>query len=363
MGGMAFPAYIGTGTTDPARRGRDFGERARDGIRRTFDSYLDLFALMGGDDRAAIRGWGEQALHRTALWAPALADEIAAIAAGADLPAWRIGALNARTEILAALRAGNRGECSTAVALPGRGLPPRTIQTWDWHVRMRHVGVLRAYRPREGREVRTFTEFGVLAKIGVNSAGLGVHFNILKHTADGDGIGVPVHLVARRILDEASTLDEAIGIAGDAPVSASSAITVATYDGRQGDARVLELSPAGLGVVPPGGDGFLPHTNHFLDPALAPGEWHTDDRPGSHDRLALLRKRSYALASRDPGLRAGALLSHAPGPPVCAHADPSRPPDEHWETLATIILDLKDHRLRVHEGGPCEATPATWQTF
>jgi isopenicillin-N N-acyltransferase-like protein len=359
---MDFPAY-GSTTTDPGRRGRDFGERWGAEIRRTFGSYLDLFALMGGDDRAAIQGWSERAIERTALWAPDLADEIGAIASGAGMPSWQVGALNARTEILAALRAEYPGECSTAVTLPGPGLPPRTVQTWDWHASMRDVGVLRAYQPRPGHEVRTFTEFGVLAKIGVNSAGLGVHFNILKHRTDGDGIGVPVHMVARRILDEACTLDEAIGIARSAPVSASTAITVATFDGRGGDACVLELSPAGLGVVPPGADGVLLHTNHFVDPALVPGEWDDDDRPGSFDRYALLQKRSDALGDADPARRAEALLSHAPDAPVCAHADPSQPPGEHWETLATIALDVAAGRLHVHKGGPCGATPATWRTF
>jgi isopenicillin-N N-acyltransferase-like protein len=365
-GGMGFPTYIST-DTDPGRRGRDFGDRAHAGISRTFGAYTALFALTGGDDHTRLRDWSEQALERTALWAPRLADEIGAIAAGAGLPAWQLGALNARTEILALLRTENeaqdQGECSTAVTLPGNGLPPRTVQTWDWHASMRDVGVLRAYRPRPGHEVRTFTEFGVLAKIGVNSAGLGVHFNILKHVADGEGVGVPVHMVARRILDEASTLDEAIGIARSAPVSASTAITVATFDGREGDARVLELSPAGLGVVPPGADGVLLHTNHFLDPALMPGEWHTDDRAATYDRYALLRKRSEAFADPDLGQRAAALLSHAPEAPVCAHADPSQPPGEHWETLATISLDLTGRRLCVHKGGPCGTTPAGWQTF
>jgi isopenicillin-N N-acyltransferase-like protein len=272
--------------------------------------------------------------------------------------------LNARTEILAALRAEHEGECSTAVTLPGPGLPPRTVQTWDWHASMREVGVLCAYRPRPGHTVRTFTEFGVLGKIGVNSAGLGVHFNILKHVRDGDGIGVPVHMIARRILDEAATLDEAIGIARSAPVTASTAITVATFDGRAGDACVLELSPAGVGVVAPGADGVLVHTNHFVDPALVPGEWHAAERPGTYDRYAFLQKRADALNEADPERRAGALVGHEPdGAPVCAHADPSQPAEEHWETLATITLDLAGGGLRVHKGGPCGAAPATWQRF
>jgi isopenicillin-N N-acyltransferase-like protein len=267
-------------------------------------------------------------------------------------------ALNARTEILAALNAVGEGECSTAVVLPGGGAPPRTVQTWDWHPHLREVPVLWAYEPRAGRTVRTFTEFGVLAKIGVNTAGLGVHFNILRHASDRAEIGVPVHLVARRILDEATTVDEAVDLARSAQTSASTAITVVTVDA----AATLELCPDGVAVVP--ADGVLLHTNHFLDPDLAEGERLAVERPLTIDRLAYLQANPDDLAAVDVTARAGALLSHGPdGAPVCAHPDPAAALHERWETVATISLDLEAAGMVVHEGGPCRIMAGTWQAF
>jgi isopenicillin-N N-acyltransferase like protein len=353
---VTIPTHTST-EVDPRARGREFGVRWAAEIAATFDGYAELFDVQGADS-ALVREYGEKAIARTAEWAPALAAEMAGIAAGAGLADWQVGAVNARTEILAALGAVGEGECSTAVVLPGGGAPPRTVQTWDWHPHLREVPVLWAYEPRVGRTVRTFTEFGVLAKIGVNTAGLGVHFNILRHASDSAEIGVPVHLVARRILDEATTVDEAVDLARTARTSASTAVTVVTADA----AATLELCPDGVAVVP--ADGVLLHTNHFLDPALAVGERLALERPLTYDRLTHLRGNVDRLAAVDVTARVGPMLSHGPGrAPVCAHPDPAAALQERWETVATISLDLAAAALVVHEGGPCRVTAGTWQSF
>jgi isopenicillin-N N-acyltransferase-like protein len=356
-----FPLYT-SAELDPAARGRAYGARWASEVAACADSYDELFAAYGATPDQ-IRDWGATALDRTADWAPRLAAEIEGIAAGAGLEPWRVAALNARTEILAPLRDRGEGECSTVVMLPETG-PPRTIQTWDWRDRMHDVPLLWTYQTRPGHVVRTFTEFGVLAKIGVNSAGVGVHFNILRHDSDHAEIGVPVHLVARRILDEATDVAQATEIARSARTSASTVITVVDFDGVRGRVRALEVCPAGVGVVPAGADGVLLHTNHFLDPALTAGERLGSERPGTYDRLKHLRARVDDLRAGDPTARAKAMLGHGPdGAPVCAHADPAEPFHERSATLATISIDLAGHRLHVHRGGPCQVTPDTWQTL
>ncbi|MFC5823977.1 C45 family autoproteolytic acyltransferase/hydolase, partial [Nonomuraea insulae] len=194
---MTFPTFTST-QTDPRARGKEFGTHLRERVAANLSGYNDLFEVAGATP-AQVRAWGETALERSADWAPHLADEIAGIAAGAGLEPWQVAVVNARTEILAAIDAVGHGECSTSVVLPQAG-PPRTVQTWDWHDHLRDAPLLWELEPRPGHVVRTFTEAGTLAKIGVNSAGLGVHFNILRHDADTTEVGVPVHLIARRIL-------------------------------------------------------------------------------------------------------------------------------------------------------------------
>lgn len=358
---MAVPTFT-SAETGAAERGRAFGRAGRVEIRGSFRGYSDLFAAVGASE-ARVRAWGGQALARTEEWAPRLAEEIGGIAAGAGLEPWQVGALNARTEILAAAGVTGEGECSTAVLLPGGGQPPRTMQTWDWNDSLRDGRVVWALEPRPGHTVRCFTEFGVLGKVGVNSAGLGLHFNILRHASDHERIGVPVHVVARQILDEAASIDDAVRIARSARVSASTVITVVAFDGERGAVRGLELCPDGVAELPAGPDGVLLHTNHFLDQGLARGERLTPAESTTYQRLEKLRERVADLGAATPIGRARAMLGHETGAALCCHADPSTPVHQRRATLLTIGLDMVRRRLEFHEGGPCQVQAATWQTF
>ena len=343
---------------DPRTRGEFVGAALRGRIGVMWDGYERLFATCGlpGD---GVRAAGERALEQTAAWAPALAAEIGGLAGAAGLAPWQAGALNARTEILAG--AGVRAECSTfAVAPREPGVPPRTIQTWDWYEHLRGNTLTLVLEPRPGHVVRVFTELGIVGKIGVNSAGLGLHLNILRHADDGGPAGVPVHVVARRILDEAASVEEAAELARSARVSASTSLTVVAWDGERASARGLELSPAGLAALEPDGDGVLLHSNHFLDPRLAGGERNRAVDPTTAPRLALLAARAGELrAAPDAIARAAALLDHATE--LCCHAADGDQLTERWETLATISLDVAAGTLEVHEGGPCAVEPAGWR--
>ncbi|MFD5556108.1 C45 family autoproteolytic acyltransferase/hydrolase [Streptomyces sp. NPDC127068] len=363
--GPGRPATVATLPTfhsddpDPARRGRTFGRTHGHRIRAAAVAYRELFTAVDVAPHD-LRPHGEQASEEIARWAPELHAELVATAAGAGLPVWELAMLNARTEILATVGATAEGECSTAVHLGGPGAP-HTIQTWDWHDEMAFARTLTRHRTdAPGPTVRTFTEAGALAKIGVNDAGLGVHFNILSHRADGDGIGVPVHVVARRILERATTVAEAVDIARSARVTASTVLTVVTHDGRHADAASIEVCPAGVAVVRPDTDGYLLHTNHFLDPALALGE-NTPPGASTHPRYAHLHAHRTLLADPDPQRWVDLLRAHdSDGAPVCCHPQDGLPFQLQWRTLLTVSIDVASARLRLHPGGPCTATPDTW---
>ena len=71
-------------------------------------------------------------------------------------------------------------ECSTVIALPP-GRPPVAVQTWDWYDAMADGWFTWTIPHPDGRVVQTVTEFGMLAKIGVNDRGVGVMLNMLHH--------------------------------------------------------------------------------------------------------------------------------------------------------------------------------------
>lgn len=343
-----------SGSTGAPRRPREFGAAWSAEIRTASDAYLRHFALIGIAPEQA-RATGVAAHEALARWSPSLAAELEQIAAGADVPLADVAVLNARTEILATTPPPAEGECSTAVRV---GSDPVAFQTWDWCDDLTPNAAVWRYRSDAGRGVSTFTEPGMLAKIGVNDAGLGVLFNILHHAADGRGVdggaaGVPVHAISRRILDEAATVAEAVEIARSASASASSAITVVTRP-PDSDAATLEITPAGVGVVRHGDDGWLLHTNHLLDPGLAPDDATLDT---STTRVRLAHLRSVAGTPVDgTSLKAAArdLCGVAGDAPICVFDDESLPRHERRRTMLSVRLDLEAAAMEYWPGPPSE---------
>ncbi len=336
---------------DPRERGRAFGEAWRDEIADTVAGYAELFALKAGAavDLAAL---GREAHAAIAGWAPRLAEEIDGIAQGAGLPATHVAAINARTEILAGFGAPHRGECSTAVFLAGA--KPLAVQTWDWYDRFASNWLLWTIRLGDGRELQTLTEFGIVGKIAVNSTGLGVHFNLLRHRADRARIGVPVHVVARRAIEEAPDLEAALRLVGGADVSASTALTFVATDGRDATALTAEVHPGGPAYVLPDAGGLLVHTNHFLHPATLADDREPALAGDSFFRYELLRRRLHAAPPGTAEDIVAALASHlGGGGALCVHPLPDAPFDESFATLATAELDVAAGRIHARAGGPC----------
>ncbi|GGU94086.1 hypothetical protein GCM10010275_34320 [Streptomyces litmocidini] len=348
-----------TRTTDPRERGTLLGTRFGIQVRRVAELYREHFAVLGlpADRVRALATRSHEALR---AWAPNLAEESDACADAAGVERWAVAAVGARTEILACCPTPGKGECSTAVFAPA-GAAPQTLQTWDWHDLLVPEALLHELTPSAGRTVKLFTEFGAAGKIGVNSAGLGVHFNILFHASDSaSGGGVPVHAVARRVLDEADTLDRAVEIASTARVSASTSLTVVTAGST---AASLELSPAGLAVVPAAEDGWLLHTNHFLDAGLAAADTGPADSMTT-ERLAHLRRVRAAMPGLPPAERARAFCGDdGADSVVCMRPDAHKPPHEQWGTLLTVGLDVTHCAIDHLAGPPHEAPTAGLARF
>lgn len=323
----------------PEARGREFGRAHAGVIAANLAGYRAMWgALRPGYDPLED---GAAALAATAAFAPDLLLEMEGMAAGAGLDPRLIGALNARTEILARLGA-TASECSAVVALPASG-PPAMAQTWDWFGRFRE-GWLVWEVPHGDRETHVLTEAGIVGKAGLSSRGLGLLFTILHHARDGGPVGLPVHVAARAALD-AGTLAGALDLLGRAEVSASSSLTLASTDG----ARSVELHPGGPGVVAPDA-GLLVHTNHFLDPAAAAHDTGRTTDSDTITRRDRLRARLTPDATAADIVRA---MDDHPDAAICCHPPPGTDPDAEYATLATLTIDLAAGTLDAHPGGPC----------
>ncbi|MEV8593293.1 C45 family peptidase [Streptomyces sp. NPDC052012] len=343
---------------DPYHRGLARGEQLRDGVLAAAEVYDRLFAL-GGIGPARVREDALRALDAVGDFRPAAHAEILGIARGAGVEEWRVAALNARTEILAGGTAVPPGECTTLVRVPGDGASPHPfgVQTWDWHVEL--SGQWHMLRSRGGRHaVAGLTENGILGKMGVNSAGLALHFNILGHVRDGVG-GVPVHVLAAVVLEEAGSVAEAVEIVRSAPLASSGSF--ALFDDT--DAVLLDLSPAGVFEVP-ARDGTLVRTNHFLTPVPAAGEKTWLYQPDSGERHDFVRAR---LARRPPPATVDDLaecLVTGPGePPVTCLPDPDKPLGGRWASLATLTLEPATRTARILDGTPADIGARDWRVL
>lgn len=340
---------------DPYDRGAEFGERHAAQIATTVAAYRRLFTARADHD-FDVDLWAERAWETITAVAPLHADEIRGIAEGAGRPVRELAAVNARTELLVAANPTGVTECSSVIALP-EGRAPFAVQTWDWYDAMTDGWLHWTIPHPDGRVVETVTEFGMLGKIGVNGYGVGVMLNMLHHKNDADRaaegtIGYPVHLLSRRILDEAQTFDDAVGIAS-APTSASSSLTVLD---RAGHGATLELFPGGPGRRDPR-DGVLVRTNSFLSPEGQDGCLASTISDSSAIRLDKLTRAFAAGPPATPDDVVAAMTDHDLGPSgvgaICCHPDRTMNPVLWHRTLATVAIDVEHSRLDVRADGPC----------
>ncbi|MGE5830477.1 MAG: C45 family autoproteolytic acyltransferase/hydrolase [Micromonosporaceae bacterium] len=341
----------------PAERGEEFGSRHASEVARTVEDYRRFFDTRGAVD---LHRLGTRTLEQVEAFAPELALEIRGIASGARLPTSHVAAVNARTEVLAVLdRAGagpGPGECSAVVCLGDVDAEPVAVQTWDWYADMAENWFEWTIPFPDGRRVVTLTEYGIVGKIGVNDSGVGLLFTMLHHQDDGAGVGVPVHVVARRILDTAGSVSAALDIAAAARTSASTSLTLVGARRAGKDAITAELWPGGPGHVRPNPEGLLVHTNHFLSEPARDGDLSPDSSSDTLARYEALRQGLQPYRGRATLEQILTVMNdHTAG--VCCHPDPLAGPEPLHATLATISLDLAAGRATTWAGGPCRIAP------
>ena len=118
--------------------------------------------------------------------------------------------LNARTEILAGADRRSARWSAPAACSRRTGTGTRTS------ARRRSSGS--SSRGTAGSS--TLTEAGILGKIGLNDAGLGVCLNLLSTTADGGRDGTPIHVLLRQMLQSCRSVDDAIELLDASAASA-----------------------------------------------------------------------------------------------------------------------------------------------
>ena len=361
MSTRAYPRIRVSGS--PHERGRQYGEQARDLIRRSIDAYTAVFEFYAGMAWQKACAQAERFIEPIEAYEASYLEEMRGIAAGAGVGLSDILALNLRTEIMFAqgaesvgLDAPSRDGCSSVAVLPRASENGHTLlaQNWDWLIHARHTTVVLEAEQNDGPNYVTVVEAGLLAKTGMNAAGLGLVTNTLVSDRDVGEVGVPYHVCLRSLLDASSIVD-ALSRLQRATRSSSANYLLAHADGLAVNVEGTPGDYANLLLEGPR-DGLITHTNHFISPRFAGLDTGLRLMPDSFFRLQRLSDTVRSARARvTTDLLEQAFGDHAGHPyGVCSHPDPSAPPVDQAATIASLVMDLDERRLWLSDGNPCE---------
>ncbi|ASQ93469.1 C45 family peptidase [Streptomyces sp. 11-1-2] len=339
--------------------GEQLGSLTADKIARSLDTYRARFRDQAGLEDADIDRWGRRYYEVALAYDPDIAAMLEGMAAGSGQSVNHLGALNARTELL--YGTGYRDEgCTSLAVLPSHTADGHTLlaQNWDWHPEQADVTFLLATRDPSGFTVLSLTEAGMLAKSGLNSAGLGVCANLLVSDRDTGGDGVPYHFLLRGALN-ARTMAKAHRKL--LPVKRISSGNVMLADAG-GEAVDFELAPDVFSTLLPE-DGVLAHANHFL------ADLPLTDLKAATSALTQLRpsrvRHLLAPAAADASVRPADIVavlrddwSYPDG--ICRYPDPDEPLADRVCTVYSVVMDLDARTLWIAPGPPREHPYTRW---
>jgi isopenicillin-N N-acyltransferase like protein len=362
----------------PYERGRQYGAQARAQVHLSVQAYQRVFAHYAGWDWPAVRRAAAAFEAPIAAFRPAYLDEMRGIAEGSGLDLPDVLAINTRTEVMyaakalqapLAARATDRAtdrqaplahrvpaECSVFAVVPAPRAPGQPVsallgQNWDWLLHSARTLVVLEVRQDDGPDFVTVVEAGLLAKAGLNAAGLGLVTNALVTDADVGTAGLPYHVLLRAILD-CATVTEAFNVLQAGMRSSSANYLIAHASGA---ALNVEAAPGDFTRLYPQfpDQGLLLHTNHFLSSRLHPVDVSLWAMPSSAVRLQRLGAGATGSATLDDFRLL--LADHADYPySICSHPDPGDHPLEQGATIASILMDLNARRVWLAAGNPCQ---------
>ncbi|MBI4140701.1 hypothetical protein HY485_02575 [Candidatus Woesearchaeota archaeon] len=320
------PELVFRGT--PHQIGEEHGECLRREIQQTFEVYKELWKLSDEQICGEVKKYAVMVFK----YLPHLDEEIEGIACGARVPVEQIYAINARTELLkdAAMiectSLGITAECSQwgNVVL---------AQNWDWLNSVKGLARIVELVPAGKPRIKTLIEPGMVAKIGLNDAGVGVCLNYLDTPVDLLREGVPVHVVVRAVLESASVQDSF------RKVLKFRRSACAHYLIGSADNTVISLEATPDEISQLACKEIVTHTNSY-----------------SHHHEVCPRQQLFEKALHDRGypvkkVSFGDITSALDAQGVCF---PQKETKGSVDTLATIIMNLNQKQMLVRDSGEKE---------
>jgi isopenicillin-N N-acyltransferase-like protein len=340
--------------------GLDYGRQAAAEIRTSIERYTAVFADAGVGSWDDARTLAMRYRETVATYAPGSLAQMQGIAEGAGLELADVLALNARSELMFGVHSADFPEdgCTSLAVAPERSTSGHSLlaQNWDWTEAASESVVLLVREPAERPGYVTLVEAGLLAKTGMNSAGLGLCTNTLVSTTDtGDPTGLPYHVFLHELV-QTERVSDGLQFLMSTPRALSANYLLMHADGAVLDVETTGGGPEGVAHLTLA-DGVLTHTNHFRDTRLALTDRRVRESANTVVRLDRVNRRLAMVGAKiDREDVLDCLRDHANYPlSVCLHADARKPAIRRMGTLATVFYDLDTGDVWMAVGNPCEA--------
>lgn len=264
------------------------------------------------------------------------------IADGAESDFESILALNVRTEIAF----GMVSDGCTALSWKTSDAS-FLAQNWDWRYDQAENIVCLAIEQANKPSIHMMSEGGIIGKIGLNSAGVGVTLNAIQAPGVSNN-KLPCHLALRTALNSTSR-DAAVQALQTTGVASACHITIA--DAATGGIG-LECTALDIVEMPMETNGQLvgtcTHSNHLVKKHKVEGNTLVSDSPFRLDRIQELMREV-----NKPSIQSiGEMLKDEKNHPCAINRVVGEKNDS--QTLFSIVMDLKQDFAKVKMGRPTE---------
>ncbi len=332
----------------PLERGLQLGNLCRKEIENTLEAYRLVFERYANIHGEQVKRLATPFIDVIAKYDPEIMEEISGMAEALGRPLEDLVAINARTELM--FMSPPR-ECTSIALLPEVTSDKKIFmgQNWDWIQMLKESLVILEIEQPNKPTVLMLTEAGIVGKIGMNRAGIGVCLNVLL--AGNPKMGVPVHVILRGILN-AETLGDALGAVLRNPSGGCSHFLIGC---KEGEAIGMEVGFHDVDALYPAG-GILTHANHFVGGRIHPEDKgrlrYPDSLVRDYRALKLLeaKKNDLTLHDMEAVLRDHLNYPHS----ICRHPDPKIHGLDEIASLTSVLMDLQAGVLHVAEGPPCQ---------
>lgn len=261
-------------------------------------------------------------------------------------------------DLMVVLCEGERGFC-TDLGVNGDQTRDGSVMlahNEDWRATdADHVVLVRA-RPKKGPSFLAVTHGGLELMIGMNTSGICFTGNSV-YPSD-ERLGIPKLFLARKQL-LARSIEDAM-VAALPGGRASSYNTNLAH--KSGEMYCIEGSATAHAAIY-AADGYLVHTNHYLDPKMQAYEavFGTGDKSFDGCSGTLVRyNRALRLIRKSLGevmaeTLKGILRDHVNYPrSICAHPLASDPLHERYKTNFSVVFNLTESKMSICKGNPCK---------